>query len=100
MTTAQRVGLTMFGAFMAVALVSAADKKPVDPGVRAGGVGSGGPLKGLTAAETAFFQDGRARFAEIESVIPDLRRHAPKAARARHQSAARAAHAVQEIRRL
>jgi CxxC motif-containing protein (DUF1111 family) len=41
---------------------------PVDPGVRGGTPGAGGPLKGLTADETAFFQDGLARFAEIEVV--------------------------------
>jgi hypothetical protein len=48
-------------------------------------------------------QQLRARItAEIESVIPDLRRHAaqPTAARARHQSAvARAAHAVAQLER-
>src|SRR6202140_1951166 len=41
---------------------------PVDPGVRGGRAGGGGPLKGLTADETAFFQDGQARFADIEAV--------------------------------
>ncbi|HXY24652.1 MAG TPA: di-heme oxidoredictase family protein [Candidatus Acidoferrum sp.] len=41
---------------------------PVDPGVRGGPPGAGGPLNGLTADETAFFQDGQARFAEIEVV--------------------------------
>src|SRR5580692_3670881 len=41
---------------------------PVDPGVRGGQAGGGNPLKGLTADETAFFQDGHARFAEIEVV--------------------------------
>ncbi len=41
---------------------------PVDPGVRGGAPGGGGPLTGLTADETAFFQDGLARFAEIEAV--------------------------------
>jgi CxxC motif-containing protein (DUF1111 family) len=40
---------------------------PVDPGVRSG-PGAGGPLKGLTADETAFFQDGQARFADVEVV--------------------------------
>jgi hypothetical protein len=38
----------------------------VDPGVRGGAAGAGGPLQGLTADETAFFLDGQARFAEIE----------------------------------
>jgi len=41
---------------------------PVDPGVRGGPSGAGTPLKGLTADENAFFQDGRARFAEVEVV--------------------------------
>jgi CxxC motif-containing protein (DUF1111 family) len=41
---------------------------PKDPGVRGGPAGAGGPLKGLTADETAFFQDGQARFADIEVV--------------------------------
>ncbi len=41
---------------------------PLDPGVRGGPAGAGTPLKGLTADETAFFQDGLARFAEVESV--------------------------------
>jgi len=41
---------------------------PVDPGVRGGPAGAGGPLKGLTADETAFFQDGQARFADVEVV--------------------------------
>src|SRR5580692_7138271 len=41
---------------------------PLDPGVRGGAAGAGGPLQGLTADETAFFLDGQARFAEIEVV--------------------------------
>jgi CxxC motif-containing protein (DUF1111 family) len=41
---------------------------PVDPGVRGGTAGAGTPLKDLTTDETAFFQDGQARFAEIEVV--------------------------------
>jgi CxxC motif-containing protein (DUF1111 family) len=40
----------------------------VDPGVRGGPPGAGGPLSGLTADETAFFKDGQARFGEIEVV--------------------------------
>ena len=39
-----------------------------DPGVRGGAAGAGGPLRALTADESAFFTDGRARFAEIEVV--------------------------------
>jgi len=41
---------------------------PVDSGVREGSPGAGGPLKGLTADETAFFSDGQARFAQVEVV--------------------------------
>src|SRR6266702_3830550 len=41
---------------------------PVDPGVRDGSSGVGGPLKGLTPDETAFFVDGMARFAEVDGV--------------------------------
>jgi CxxC motif-containing protein (DUF1111 family) len=41
---------------------------PVDPGVRDGPSGAGGPLPGLAADETAFFQDGQSRFAETEVV--------------------------------
>jgi len=45
-----------------------AKSTPVDPGVRGGPPGAGGPLNGLTADETVFFQDGQGRFAEIEVV--------------------------------
>ena len=43
-------------------------KTPTDPGVRGGPSGAGSPLPGLTADETAFFQDGLARFAEVDVV--------------------------------
>jgi hypothetical protein len=43
----------------------------VDPGVRGGAAGAGGPLQTLTADETAFFLDGQARFAEVEVVNKD-----------------------------
>jgi CxxC motif-containing protein (DUF1111 family) len=45
-----------------------AGSSPVDPGVRGGPAGAGGPLNGLTADETAFFLDGQARFADVEVV--------------------------------
>jgi len=41
---------------------------PVDPGVRGGAAGAGGPLSGLTADESVFFKDGQARFLDIETV--------------------------------
>jgi hypothetical protein len=40
----------------------------VDPGVRPGGAGAGGPLPGLTANELAFFDAGLDDFAEAEGV--------------------------------
>jgi len=48
--------------------ISHAAKAPVDPGVRGGASDAGGPLPGLTADETAFFQDGLTRFVTVESV--------------------------------
>jgi CxxC motif-containing protein (DUF1111 family) len=44
------------------------EKRPVDPGVRGGTPGAGGPFSNLTADESAFFQDGFTRFAEVEVV--------------------------------
>src|SRR3979490_1608323 len=41
----------------------------VDPGVRGGAPGAGTPLDGLTADETAFFQNGLAKFLDVESVM-------------------------------
>jgi CxxC motif-containing protein (DUF1111 family) len=75
MTTRQKVALKAFEAFVAVVLVTSCVptsaqtvKVPMDPGVRGGAAGAGGPLQGLTADETAFFKDGLARFADIEVV--------------------------------
>ena len=69
-----RVARKSFGGIVAVALTTCictlgqTGASPVDPGVRGGPAGAGNPLKGLTADENAFFQDGHARFAEIEVV--------------------------------
>ena len=63
-----------FGGIVAVTLTTGVyafgqtRSAPVDPGVRGGPAGAGAPLKGLTADETAFFQDGQARFADVEVV--------------------------------
>src|SRR5215468_125046 len=62
-----------FGGIVAMALTTGVyafgqTSAPVDPGVRGGPAGAGTPLKGLTADETAFFQDGQARFADVEVV--------------------------------
>ncbi len=75
MLTQRDVALRVFGAFVAMVLAmpsacisGGGAKRPVDPGVRGGAAGAGGPLNNLTADETAFFQDGQARFAEVEVV--------------------------------
>jgi CxxC motif-containing protein (DUF1111 family) len=72
--TCGRVVRHCFGTIVVLALTSGvctfAQTKSVavDPGVRGGPLGAGGPLSGLTADETVFFQDGQARFADIEAV--------------------------------
>jgi CxxC motif-containing protein (DUF1111 family) len=75
MTATRKIGWKGFSAFVtAVLVISSAPisaqklKVPTDPGVRSGALGAGTPLKGLTADETAFFNDGFARFSEVEVV--------------------------------
>jgi CxxC motif-containing protein (DUF1111 family) len=75
MTMRRKIALITFNALVAAVLATSGvrlsgqtPKMPADPGVRGGPAGSGGPLKGLTKDETAFFQDGLARFGEIEVV--------------------------------
>ena len=68
-----RVSLKSFGGIVVVALTICGctlgqTRGPVDPGVRGGPPGGVAPLKGLTADEMAFFQDGLVRFMEIEVV--------------------------------
>src|SRR5437879_4627670 len=58
---------------MALMLAGCSDMGPVqsnavDPGVRGGAAGAGGPLNGLAADETTFFNDGLTRFAEVNTV--------------------------------
>ena len=68
------VACKVFAGVVAAALVtcictcSQAARAPVDPGVRGGAPDAGTALKGLTADENAFFQDGLVRFSQIESV--------------------------------
>jgi CxxC motif-containing protein (DUF1111 family) len=70
----RRAALKRFGGIVAVALAACVYASgqtktgPVDPGVRGGPAGAGTPLKGLTPDEDAFFQDGLARFADVEVV--------------------------------
>ncbi|HUC53362.1 MAG TPA: di-heme oxidoredictase family protein [Candidatus Cybelea sp.] len=70
--TLGRVVRRCFGAIVVLALSAGVhtfgQSNPVDPGVRGGPPAAGGPLNGLTSDETAFFQDGQARFADIEVV--------------------------------
>jgi len=72
--TLRGIARRSFGGIVAVVLTSGAytfgqtRSGPVDPGVRGGPAGAGTPLNGLTADETAFFQDGQARFVNIEVV--------------------------------
>ena len=74
MMTPGRIRSKSLGGMLAVVLITCGytlgqtRSAPVDPGVRGGAAGAGGPLRGLTADETAFFLDGQARFAEIEVV--------------------------------
>jgi CxxC motif-containing protein (DUF1111 family) len=75
MTIRLKAASKVFGGIVAATLVLCActasqpTPAPVDPGVRGGAADAGTPLPGLTADETAFFQDGLARFEEIETVM-------------------------------
>src|SRR5467141_1582167 len=69
--TARRTGGCI--AVMCLLLAGCAETGPaqpgaVDPGVRGGAAGAGGPLNGLAADETTFFNDGLTRFAEVNTV--------------------------------
>jgi CxxC motif-containing protein (DUF1111 family) len=72
MTKSQHTVCKVFAGLVTATLATCAcsqtARAPVDPGVRGGAAGAGTPLKGLTADETAFFQDGLTRFATVESV--------------------------------
>src|ERR1700724_3940274 len=74
MMTPGRIRSKRLGGILTMALITCGytvgqtRSDPVDPGVRGGAAGAGGPLQGLTADETAFFLDGQARFAEIEVI--------------------------------
>ncbi len=75
MTRRQRITRLALPAIAVIALAAAGMRlragqaaAPVDPGVRGGAAGAGGPLPGLTADELAYFRDGQARFADVEVV--------------------------------
>lgn len=67
-----RYGLFIVFLAAAISACTAPPTQPAsgvrDPGVRGGPPGAGGPLPGLTADETAFFEDGLTRFLDVESV--------------------------------
>jgi CxxC motif-containing protein (DUF1111 family) len=67
-TLSKSLGGILVLAISGVSTFSQSRSAPIDPGVRGGMAGAGGPLKGLTADETAFFKDGQARFADVEVV--------------------------------
>jgi hypothetical protein len=69
--SASLVGILILGLMASMENSAQTNSAPVDPGVRGGPPGAGGPLPGLTADETAFFQDGQSRFAETEVVQAD-----------------------------
>ncbi len=72
--TLGRIARNLCGGILAVVLTTSVctlaqgKSGPVDPGVRGGPASAGAPLKGLTPDEIVFFNDGQARFAEVEVV--------------------------------
>jgi CxxC motif-containing protein (DUF1111 family) len=74
MRTRRNIAPGVFGSFIAVLAIACfpalaqKGKAPADPGVRGGAASAGTPLPGLTSDETAFFNDGRRRFADVETV--------------------------------
>src|SRR5947209_1848261 len=73
-TMRKRLAVGALVGLVAACLVACSNPTPPpttgahDPGVRGGAAGAGKPLPGLTSDELAFFNDGRDRFLEIESV--------------------------------
>jgi CxxC motif-containing protein (DUF1111 family) len=61
-------GIVVAALTLCASTPSQAATAPADPGVRGGAPGAGTAFNDLSADETAFFQDGRTRFAEVESV--------------------------------
>src|SRR5712691_5347390 len=61
------LALLLFG----VAVSLQADFFAMDPGVRGGPAGAGGPIHGISDAELAFFKAGLAAFNEIQDVQGD-----------------------------
>src|SRR3984957_9755405 len=75
MKTRREAVLKVLARFVAIVLATSCVetsaqlvKVAKDPGVRGGAAGAGNPLQGLKADESAFFNEGLARFAEIEVV--------------------------------
>src|SRR5262245_1048939 len=67
--------LLIMGTLLVVGCASPTTTPPPsvkDPGVRGGPAGAGSPLPGLTSAELAFFEAGRAAFLAVEAVRDGL----------------------------
>lgn len=62
------VGVMLVAVSLMAPLTSAQSLPPVDPGVRGGPAGAGGPIQGLTKAQQSFFTNGQTRFNEVDSV--------------------------------
>ena len=60
--------VSLFVLSLAVAVTTASQTPAHDPGPRAGSVGAGTPVSGLSAAQSAAFTDGMSRFTEVDSV--------------------------------
>ena len=54
--------------FTAIATEQELDNHAHDPGVRAGSIGAGLPLSGLSGSQQQYFEDGFDRFVEVDSV--------------------------------
>ena len=72
LTAAALAATAISGTTFAQAQQNAAFVHVADPGPRGGQPGAGGPLPGLSIAETDFFNAARSRFQEIDSVSGDL----------------------------
>ncbi|HEX4003222.1 MAG TPA: di-heme oxidoredictase family protein [Candidatus Acidoferrales bacterium] len=70
--TALSINAALLGQERRSAASAGSQSSVSDPGVRAGDVQVGTPLPGLSAAELQFFQDGLARFIQVDSVGGNL----------------------------
>jgi CxxC motif-containing protein (DUF1111 family) len=62
------LGVILITAGIIAPLTSAQIAPAVDPGVRGGPPGAGGPIAAVSSAEQSFFKEGKTRFLEVDSV--------------------------------